>query len=326
MAVKLRSLRLCNFLVRCDYGLLMPWLSKFSPTWVRWPLRVRGFFNWVFDLEWRTLSLRHGYVRGATLMAMRHIAHLNGKGKPIRWTLGRYMTVSREEYDALRLGRVDLDQLAWTGKGLDQIVKANREGRGVVLLTAHFDSLYMGLMVLARQGLTVNLMSSKITEDERVPLPIRRFFSNKISAMGTQFSPGRVLHFEDGMKSLANALKRGEVLVIACDAPSVNPARSSTVNFLGHQFFMAPGPEFFARTTNSLVSAYCCAQSDAGVYEIECSQPLALEDDGLQKAFDCLEARIRAQPWRWWAADLYRTYQRADRLGCATTKVDAACI
>ena len=309
--MKLRPQWLCQLIARFDYGLVLPGLAKLPPGLAKWPLRLRGLINWAFDLEWRTITLRHGYIRSATLQAMREIAKLRGNGWPRWWTLRRFVCASREECDALRLATTNFNQLAWTGRGLDDVVTATRRGQGVVLLTGHFDSLYMGLMVLAKHGVIVNLMSSKIMEDERVPPSIRDLFARKIGTMAQQFSPGRVLHFEDGMKPFIDALKQGEVLVIACDAPSVTEGRASTVDFLGRRFLMAPGPEFFARKTQALVSLYSCVQKGDLSFEIECSPLLSLEEGGLQKAFDCLDVKIRKEPWRWWAADLYRTFPEA---------------
>ncbi len=309
--MKLRPQWLCQLIARFDYGLVLPILAKLHPALAKWPLRLRGLINWAFDLEWRTITLRHGYIRAATLQAMRDIAKLNGAGSPRWWTLRRFVCASREECDALRLQSTDFDRMKWKAQGLNKVVEATRNGQGVVLLTGHFDSLYMGLMVLAKQGVVVNLMSSKIMEDERVPTQIRNLFASKIGAMDQQFAPGRVLHFEDGMKPFIDGLKRGEVLVIACDAPSVTPGRASAVDFLGRRFLMAPGPEFFATKTQALVSFYSCVQQDDLSFEIECSALHSLADGGLQKAFDCLDMKIRKAPWRWWAADLYRTFPEA---------------
>ena len=309
--MKLRPQWLCQLISRFDYSLVLPSLAKLPPALAIWPLRLRGLINWAFDLEWRTITLRHGYVREATFQAMQEIAKLRGNGSPRWWTLRRFVCASREECDALRLASTDVSQLAWTAQGLDDVVAATRQGRGVVLLTGHFDSLYMGLMVMASSGVTVNLMSSKIMEDERVPVPIRDLFARKIAAMAKQFAPGRVLHFEDGMKPFIDGLKRGEVLVIACDAPSVTEGRASAVDFLGRRFLMAPGPEFFTQKTQALVSLYSCVQKSDLSFEIECSPLHSIEEGGLQKAFDCLDVKIRREPWRWWAADLYRTFTEA---------------
>lgn len=244
------------------------------------------------------------------MQAMRAICQMtNSRSSPLLLTLRRFVRSSWEEYDSKRLARIDYGSIIWHGRGMNKILEAVRSGQGVVLLTGHFDSLYVGLMLLANQGVTVNLMSSKIVNDPRVPKAISNHFERKIAAMAAHFCPGKVLHFEDGMKHFVDALKRGEVLVIACDGPSTSANRGSVVNFLGGNHIMAAGPEFFARKACALISMYTCVRDSDGSFQVDFSEPIAPDQDGMQLAFNDLDQRIRAEPWRWWAADLYRTYQ-----------------
>lgn len=303
---------LCNAIAQLDYGLLLPLLSRLPPGAAKWFIRLRGTVNFAFDLEWRTLALGRGFVREATMAAMRAICRrADSPCSPRLLTLRRFVNSSWEEYDAQRLSRIDYGSLPWHGHGMDKVLHAVRSGRGVVLLTGHFDSLYVGLMVLASQGVRVNLMSSGIVQDPQVPKGIRAHFANKIGAMATHFHPGKVMHFEDGLKPFADALKRGEVVVAACDGPSTAVNRGTVVRFLGANHVMAAGPEFFARKAGALVSMYTCVREPDGRFRIDFSEPTLCEDGGMQLAYDRLDERIRSAPWRWWAADLYRTYATA---------------
>ena len=308
----LRPKWLCNFIAHVDYGIALPLIARLPPGTAKWFVRLRGIVNFVFDLEWRTLALRHGYVRGATVRTMRAISELTqSQSSPWLLTLRRFVRASWEEYDAQRLCRIDYKNVAWHDHGLDKILDTVQSGKGVVLLTGHFDSLYVGLMILARQGVRVNLMSSNIVDDPRVPAMISGHFGRKISAMARQFYPGKVIHFEDGMKHFVDVLKRGEVLVIACDGPPPTAGRGSVVRFLGGDYTMAIGPEFFARKTGALISMYSCVREADEQFRIDFSEPIAVDDDGLQLAFNVLDAKIRAEPWRWWAADMYQNYHVA---------------
>jgi lauroyl/myristoyl acyltransferase len=224
-------------------------------------------------------------------------------------TLKRFVRVSWEEYDAQRLPFFDISSVQWHGHGMERIQKTIKSGKGVVLLTGHFDSLYIGLMILAKQGVIVNLMSSKIVEDVRIPKSIQNLFKRKISAMSDQFSPGRVIHFENGMKPFVDVLKRAEVLVIACDGPATDGGRGSLVRFLGGDYFMSFGPKFFAQQTGALISMYTCIREDDQHFRIDFSEPTAIEENGLQLAFDVLDKKIRAEPWRWWASDMFQNYK-----------------
>lgn len=309
----LRPKWLCDFIARVDYGIALPLIARLPPSAAQWFVRLRGLVNFIFDLEWRTISLRHGYVRKDTVRTMRSICELTESRKwPLLLTLLRFVRASWEEYDAQRLCNIDYKTIKWHGHGLDKILETVQSGKGVVLLTGHFDSLYVGLMILAKQGVRVNLMSSNIVEDARVPTIIRDYFARKISAMAKQFHPGKVIHFEDGMKHFIDVLKRGELLVIACDGPPPTAGRGSVVRFLGGNYVMAIGPEFFAKKTGALISMYSCVRETDERYRIDFSEPIAPDDDGLQLAFNELDTKIRAEPWRWWAADMYQNYHVAN--------------
>jgi hypothetical protein len=79
-----------------DYGLVLPALARL-PRALAWPLLVvRGAVNFAFDWDWRTLALGHGYVRSATLEAMRQLVTLSGSRQSPLWlTLKRYVRFAR---------------------------------------------------------------------------------------------------------------------------------------------------------------------------------------------------------------------------------------
>lgn len=302
-----------------DYGYVLPWLARL-PGGLRRPLTAfRGCINYVFDFDWRTLALGHGYVRAATHHAMSQMIGLaapsgeRGGKRPSARALSwrRYLCASREEVDCWRLHRLNYDRVPHHIEGLEGLQQAQREGRGVVLLTAHFDSLYIGLVLLAHAGVRVNLMGTRITSDPRVPPAITRHYDHKIDTLNRLLAPGRVVRFEDGMRFFVRALQQGEAVVIACDGVGTASERPNAVRFLGEHRLMASGPKFLAQQTRALVALYSCHEDRHGLFRISVSEPLALEDDGMQRAYDVLEQRLLAMPWRWWAADQMRNYVTA---------------
>jgi hypothetical protein len=60
-----------------------------------------------------------------------------------------------------------------------------------------------------------------------------------------------------------------------------------------------------------LVALFSCYQDSGGVWRISVSDPVALEDGGMQRAYALLEEQLLAAPWRWWAADQMRNYVSA---------------
>lgn len=265
--------------------------------------------NFLLDWDWRTFSLEHGYVRGATFRAMCALMRPTSKlPHPFFLTLLRFVCMSREEVDCLRLSALDYSTVNYRISGLEYLQQAQRDGTGVILVTAHFDSLYIGLVLLARAGLKINLMSTRITDDPSVPSAISKHFRTKVSSLNRLLSPGQVRNYEDNMHFFVKALRRGEIVVIAGDGPSTASGRSHAVNFLGRERHMSAGPQFLAESTNSLLASYTNQLSSDGKFDISISVPTRLDEGGLQSTYSALEAQILMQPWRWWAADLMQAY------------------
>lgn len=294
-----------------DYAVLLPTLARI-PVWISRPISAfRGLINAIFDWDWRTLSLGHGYVRNGTYRSMKMMSQLSRQDQWIWWlTLRRYICMSREEVDSCRLNKIDYSNVQHRFQGLQHLIQAREEKTGVVLMTAHFDSLYIGLVLLARAGICVNLMSTRITDDPQVPSAISRHFAQKRASLNALLSPGKVVHYEDSIQFFIKALRRGEIVVIACDNPATSAERSQPVRFMGHDRLMAAGPLFLAQTAKSPVALYTCKEIEGAHFEIEITKPELIERGGLQQVYSALEARLLAQPWRWWSADLLSTYSR----------------
>lgn len=301
---------LCLAVAELDYGLLLPALARL-PRPLAWPgIVLRSMVNITFDWDWRTLALGHGYVRSATLQAMRQLAALGGNGYSPFWlTLRRYVCAAREEVDCWRLHRLDYGRMHHTIEGLDGLLQVQAQGRGVVLLTAHFDSLYIGLALLARAGARIHLMATRITSHPKVPPAITRHFDHKIETLDALLAPGRVARFEDGVRPFVRALRQGDAVMLACDGVGTAMDRPSPVQFLGAERLMASGPQFLAEKTGALVALYSCYEDARGVFRIRVSTPMPLADGGLQQAYTLLQEQLLAMPWRWWAADQMRDYR-----------------
>ena len=177
---------------------------------------------------------------------------------------------------------------------------------------AHSDSLYIGLALLARAGLTVNLMGTRVIFDPRVPSAIYNHYLQKSNAINQILAPGRLVFIEDGILFFVKALRRGEIVVIASDGPSSTPERATPVQFLGELLMMSSGLEFLARTTQSPIAFYDCQEKPGQQFDIHISQPLLLENDGLQQSYREMEKSLMAHPGSWWAADQYVNYIHAD--------------
>jgi hypothetical protein len=209
----------------------------------------------------------------------------------------------------------------------------------VVLLTAHFESLYLPLCHLAARGRAIYLAASQIVEDPQVPCPIRAHFQRKKEALERHLGKGHVVYVEQGMPRLARALQAGAIVVIACDSPAPETSRGFRVGFLGQSIMMAQGPRWLALHGQAQVALMTVKRWGFWHYQLDIHGPyLGLHpqpgsdgraeqnldgvlgdatlrgavdaavdgevDAALQAAYLSLDAVIRKSPWRWWAADL----------------------
>ena len=163
-----------------DYSLCLPLLAYLPRRWTRPLETLRGWINWRADFDWRTLSLGHGYIRAATERGMARVVQQTGRPASAtelcQLTRQRFICTSREELDSWRLKRIDYARLPHHIAGLEHLLTARDQGVGVILAKAHSDSLYIGLALLARAGLTVNLMGTKVIFDPRVPPGIKKHY------------------------------------------------------------------------------------------------------------------------------------------------------
>ena len=298
-----------------DYSLCLPLLAYLPRRWTRPLETLRGWINWRADFDWRTLSLGHGYIRAATERGMARVVQQTGRPASAtelcQLTRQRFICTSREELDSWRLKRIDYARLPHHIAGLEHLLTARDQGVGVILAKAHSDSLYIGLALLARAGLTVNLMGTKVIFDSRVPPGIKKHYEQKAEALNYLLAPGKLVFIEDSISFFVKALRRGEIVVIASDGPSSSPDRATPVNFLGEQLLMSSGLEFLAHMTNSPISFYECHEQDHQHFQLRISKPLYLKEGGLQQSYYEMEQSLKANPGRWWAADQYANYIRA---------------
>lgn len=298
-----------------DYGLVLEVLARLPRPLARPLTSLRARVNERWDLDWRTWALGHGYVRAATLQAMERVLACGSAppGQPDAFGLvrQRYLAAAREEVDSVRLPRIDYARLPHHIDGLAPLLEAQRAGRGTLLLTAHYDSLYIGLALLARAGLRIVLMGTGITEDPRVPPAITRHYLRKKAALNKLLAPGQVVYFEGQLHTFVRALRRGDVVVMACDGAATGSDRAEPVDFLDGRYRMASGAQFFAEAARVPVALYSSWEDATGTHQVQISQPLTINEGGLQAAYAALHAQLLRDPGRWWAADQMRDYRSA---------------
>lgn len=298
---------------------------------------LRALFRFCFNLEWRSYSLSQRYVRQATDKCYRELQSQPEKVsawiRRLSWVLGRFWVESVEEFDVVRLERFGLDagdcfltcsrvSKKWysdAGTQIDFGLTADRN-RGLVLLTAHLESLYLPLCHLAARGRPVYLAATQIIENPQVPRVIRDHFQLKKRVLERFLGPNHVVYVEHGMASLVRALNKGAIVVIACDSPSPPSSRGIEVSFLGKRVLMAEGPRWLASTTKAGLALMTVERFGFWKYSLHIRHfELANRCNGdttaslnasFEDAYKELSDVIKGSPWRWWAADLATQYRQ----------------
>ncbi|MCU7835189.1 MAG: lysophospholipid acyltransferase family protein [gamma proteobacterium symbiont of Taylorina sp.] len=293
-----------------DYRYLLP-----ASTYLPLPIGIafaylRGIINFIFDLEWRSLSTGQKFVRKQTWHAITYLRQDSNILSKLFITMSRFVVNSREEWEACYFSSHSMQKILdnSTFKGLEAVLNAQQSGRGIVLLTPHFDSYCTGMVLMGMKSLHLNAMKTDAIFDPRVNPAIQKYFSNKFVSMEQFFNGGRIVADTDDKRFFYKALQNNECVVIGADLPAVGKS-ALNIPFLGGIRKMAPGPMRLAKKTNSLIAGFVCLYKEPGKYQLEFSPLYDAEDEELNKIYQFFESNIRAMPQRWWVSDLFYQYK-----------------
>lgn len=307
-----------SWIQRIDYGFCLPAMAK-TPLFIGERLaKIRGILNFFSDYDWRSMALGHRYVRKGTYQAMCMLMPDAGRRTWINATLRRFISYSREEWEACLFPKGHRDHMQTifnrsTIEGLNTLLEIQQKGRGIVLLTCHFDSFLMGAVLLGMHGLRINILTSSVVEDSRVHPAVQAFFANKYRGIELYLRGGRMVHFETGLRFFYRALERGEAVVILADLPAGSKKTEVIVPFLGATRRMAPGSWRMAKKTNSALGAFVCLHDGPGKYRVlsylDKDQRLTDPVSVMTPIYEFLGQQIRLYPERWLASELLPKYE-----------------
>ncbi|RIX44172.1 MAG: hypothetical protein D3M94_15855 [Rhodocyclales bacterium GT-UBC] len=278
--------------------------------------RALGRFCLRHDLDWRTVALRQQYVLDRSTQAFENMVPGIAPDALRRLQNERFEAASREEWEGHLFPRGRATEMHCEFNGLEAVQAQLASGRGLVLLTAHFDATLMGVVQLGLAGLKLNLMTSDVVEDPRVAPVVQRYFKNKYAGIEQYLNGGRVMHVETQLRAFYSAARRGEGVVILGDAPTLALDDALPIDFFGHRRAFSPGAIRIAEKTGVPVAAFICRQVAHGRYRIDFGPVLPPSEgshtDNLPALFGFIEARMRETPGRWWAADQLPVFVKLD--------------
>ncbi|SDM30396.1 Lauroyl/myristoyl acyltransferase [Oryzisolibacter propanilivorax] len=304
-----------------EYDGLLPALGWLPRSWALALARGRGHVNAHHDRDWVSLALGHRHVRALTLQALGELLPESQARAALR---ERYATLAREEFETRLLARRGLAAFEVQARQALDALDARPAGRGLVLLTAHFESFVLGIAALASRGQRVHAVMSAITEDERLHPAVRRHFRHKYSGLERLLNGGRLLPIEQHQRHYYRALQAGDVVVILADAPAPSPEAGVWLPWMGCERAVAQGALRLATATRSLLGGFACHHLGGRRHALALSTlhdafdpaPLPAEQ-GIEAAhaavFAFLEQHIRQAPQRWWGMHLLPHYPSAPR-------------
>jgi len=295
-----------------EFTLFLPLLARL-PFRLGYPLAAwRGDLNWVLDREWRSIALGQRYIRAAAKQAMKQIMPGLQDTKITKLTRQRFEGNSREEFETYLIIKDRIEELSFSIHGLKGMLEQSRQGRGVVLLTMHFDSFILGIVFLGMNGLKVNVMTSDVVENPLVNGCVRHFFYMKYRGMERYLNGGRAVHVEQNLKVFYKALLNGECVVVLADLPAKDNDQRIWMQFLGQERAFLSGAFRLARRTKSAIAGFICQWEGGCKYRVtlsDCIPPEEVNEASYQQVYAFLETAIQNRPERWWASDLLRTFE-----------------
>ena len=273
--------------------------------------KLRGVLMAALDYDWRSMALRRRYVRDKTYEAMRIIMPGAGKARWSSCTLSRFIHNSREEWQASLFGRAVMSSIARRSSidGLQDLLGFHGNGRGLVMVSWHFDSFCMGMVLFGMKGLPTNVINTEMIEDTRIHPAVRSYFMKKYRNMEYRMG-GKMVYYQVDLPFFYRALQRGEIVTLMGDIPG---SKSDIfIPFLGRRFRMPVGAWHMAKKTGSLLGAFVCVHEAPGRYRVVCLPPKDIDPESprktLEPVYAFLESWIKKMPGRWVAADLLPGY------------------
>ena len=293
---------------RIDFAWVLPAMARLPLTWGYRLAEWRGRLNARTGRDWRSMALGMRHIQRQALAGYHLLPLQASDAQRQRWSRERFVIEARDEFEARLTAAGRLDALRCRHvfpPGGSFVGLTPERGRGLLLLTPHFDSFFLGVAFAARGGARVNLMSSAVTHDARVDRAVQQHFSAKYRGLEPYLNGGRVLDMEAGIRPFYRMLEQGETLVVLGDAPVLPQGVATQVDFLGASRLLAGGALRMAQKADCDLGGYICRMERPGEYAMEWCEPGPANDpETVRRVYALFTRAIEQSPGHWWASDL----------------------
>lgn len=299
---------LVQALHQADFAWVLPAIARLPLAWGYRLAEWRGRLNARTGRDWRSMALGMRHIQRQALEGYRLLPLQANDERRLLWSRERFVVEARDEFEARltaagRLAALRCRHVFPEGTHFTDVMPGR--GRGLLLLTPHFDSFFLGVAFAARGGSKVNLMSSAVTHDGRVARAVQQHFSSKYRGLEPYLNGGRVLDMEQGIRPFYRMLEQGETLVVLGDAPVLPQGVATQVDFLGASRLLAGGALRIAQKAGCDLGGYVCRMERPGEYVMEWCAPGPADDpETVRRVYALFTQAIYQSPGRWWASDL----------------------
>lgn len=308
-----------------DYGVILPLMACLPLTWASRLADWRGAFNARHARDWAELSVGFAYVGERSAAAFREIFPNASEVQIHNLVVQRYQTVAREELEGWLAIRGRLDEIEMDLAPIQEALAQRAPNRGLVVVMSHFDNLFLGLVGIARSGVPVYLMTSDVVQDAHVHPTLRQFFKAKYQRYQEHLRGGALLPTSSqARETFYRVLQNGGIVVVVSETPAPrNESKGTWVSWLGKRRKMADSAVRMAMDTGSQIVGMRNKHLKPGqiAWQWSClMDPKDFQQFDAQVAremiyapiFAFLEAGIKAEPGRWWAAHLLGDFMIQD--------------
>lgn len=218
-----------------------------------------------------------------------------------RWANASFGMMARESMDVFRLGQLTAHTAGnvMSLEGLETLDAARTDGRGVIVVMAHFGRLIMPLAGIGLSGRRLGMLTMSVDEDNQAISALERRYLNRKIATLLGHMGGEWISLNDDLRKLHRALAQGASMVMLLDAWMPHFGRHVQLPFLGGRLSVPSGIARIARRTGARL-VYCSAH-EQGWRILGRLRPLPdTPDDALAQAVHYLESDIRDTPEQWW--------------------------
>lgn len=297
--------KLAKWLHHFDFAHALPFMARLPVSLGYTLARWRGALNGATGRDWRSMGLGFRHIHRQSRLAYAQLHPQASEAQLDAWRRQRFMAEAMDEFEARWLAAGRVPELTCEFDPPNALDLLRQREKGLLLLTPHFESFFLGVCFLGRSQETINIMTSAVTHDPRVDSAVKKHFEAKYRGLEQYLNGGKAVDMEEGIRPFYEMLQRQEILVLLGDAPVLPNGASMKVNFLEGQRTIAGGGPRIAQRTHSDIGGFVCIPLRKGHYKLILTPTApASSPEAIQHIYDFFTRHMMQNPGGWWASDL----------------------